>query len=112
MGIRPLEGKREREKERGGRSLPSSTEKILSSLRVLICLSSMRHNIVVIISLDLHIIWPGLSDPWVCECSPKNGAFSHLLSPRVFVCERARIREVCPHGKIADLRYQEWPAKW
>lgn len=97
MGIRPLEGKREREKERGGRSLPSSTEKILSSLRVLICLSSMRHNIVVIISLDLHIILTGLSDPWVCECSPKNGAFSYLLTPRVFVCEREPGLEKCFH---------------
>ena len=70
---------RERERRRnGGRSLLTSIEKILSSLRILICFSSTQHNIVVIISLDLHIIPTRLSDPLVCAVPSRNAAFSYL----------------------------------
>ena len=76
--------------------MQSPIEKMFSSLRISICLPSMGHNIVVIISLDLRITSIGLGDPWICECFPEYSMFIFIIIRCMHVYMRARIREMFP----------------
>lgn len=87
MGVSPR--KRGGEVERGReekeeRSLLSSTEKIISSLGILICLPSMQHNTGVTISFDLCIILTGLGDP-LCSAFLRMQHF-HIYYHNVCTC--------------------------
>lgn len=77
-------GRERRREEKEERSLLFSTEKILSSLGILICLPSTQHNTGVTISLDLRIILTGLGDP-LCSAFLRMQNF-HIYYHNVHAC--------------------------